>query len=198
VLEPPKPNEVDPAQVFRAMLARVPLWPIDWTVQGIDGQFFVRAIGSYDWVTLHRAIVRAPWGDERTRAEHALLAKVVVDANCCPVFGSVDDFGQLYEYEVDRLTKVADDALQIVSPTFAGSDLSKWIKYLAQGANAPENWSDMLSLSNCHDVSFGFGKGAVHVRDEPEAFFGFPRRELLDCHWFAYHAAVKARSGLSK
>jgi hypothetical protein len=62
----------------------------------------------------------------------------------------------------------------------------------------PENWCDMLSLSGCCSISFGFGKGMVHARHDPETFFGMQRRELLDCHWIAYHAARAAYADLTK
>jgi hypothetical protein len=197
VIAPPDVKLIEPARVFRALLSRVPTWPISWKVQGIDGSFAVRAIGSFDWVSLHKAIIRAPFGPERTQAENAFLARVVVDADCQPVFASADDFGELYEYELDGLAEDVSNALA-VGPTYAGSDFTKWMKYLSIGATEPENWTDMLSLGNCQDVSFGMGRGSVHVRDEPEAFFGIPRRDLMDCHWFAYRAAVRARTELMK
>ena len=56
----------------------------------------------------------------------------------------------------------------------------------------------MLSLSGCCSISFGFGKGMIHARHDPEAFFGFPRRELLDCHWIAYQAARATYADLTK
>jgi hypothetical protein len=196
VLAPPKSSDIEPARVFHAMLARVPIWPIDWKVEGIDGEFFVRAIDSYVWVTLNRAIAKSPYGPERTAAEHALFAHVIVDADCCPVFGSPSLLDEFYGHEVDRLSECVYGGLSTISPVYASCDVSKWLDFLSEGATAPENWNDMLSLGKCYDVSFGFAKGAAHVKHEPEAFFGFPRREMLDCHWLAYHASIRVRNEL--
>jgi hypothetical protein len=198
VLEPPKSSEIEPAKVFRELLSRVPVWPIDWKVEGVDESFFVRAIGSHEWVSLHRAIGRASFGPDRSNAEHALLARVVALADCRPAFDSPSLLNSLYDYEVDRLIESAYRGLSVVSPTYAACDVGVWIEWLKDGCMAPENWADMLSLSGCHSISFGMGKGAIHVRHEPEAFFGFPRREMLDCHWFAYRAALKAHSDLNR
>jgi hypothetical protein len=197
VLLPPKPTEIEPAKVFRELLSRVPVWPIDWTIDGVNEPFFVRAIGSYEWVSLHRAIGKS-FGAERSNAEHALLMRIVVDADSRPAFASSALLEDLYDYEVDRLVESTYGGLSVVSPTYAACDVGEWLEYLKEGSLAPENWADMLSLSGCHSISFGFGKGAVHVRHEPEAFFGFPRKELLDCHWFAYRAALRAHSDLNR
>lgn len=198
MLLPPKSSDIEPARVFRALLSRVPVWPIDWTIEGVDDPFFVRAIGSHDWVTLHRAIGQASFGAERTGAENALLMRIVVDADSLPAFDSPSLLLDLYDYEVDRLMASAYAGLSVVSPTYAACDVGAWLEWLKEGSLAPENWNDMLSLSGCHSISFGMGKGAIHVRHEPEAFFGFPRREMLDCHWFAYRAALRAHSDLSR
>jgi hypothetical protein len=197
LLDPPDASKIEPAKVFRELLSRVPIWPIDWTIDGVDEPFFVRAIGSHEWVALHRAIASS-FGAERTAATNALLLKVVVDADCRSAFASASLLEDLYDHEVDRLIESAYAGLSVVSPTFASCDVGPWLEFLKEGSLAPENWSDMLSLAGCHSISFGMGKGAIHVRHEPEAFFGFPRRDLLDCHWFAYRAALRAHSDLNR
>lgn len=197
MLLPPKSSEIEPAKVFRELLSRVPIWPIDWKIDGVDESFFVRAIDSHEWVTLHRKIGRS-FGAERTDAEHALLIRIVVDADSRPAFDSPSLLESLYDHEVDRLVESAYAGLSVVSPTYAACDVGAWLEWLKEGSLAPENWNEMLSLSGCHSISFGMGKGAIHVRHEPEAFFGFPRREMLDCHWFAYRAALRAHSDLNR
>lgn len=192
------PSEVEPAKVFHELLSRVPVWPIDWTIEGVDEPFFVRALGSYEWLSLHRAMQSATLGPERARADHALLMRVVVDADCRPAFASSALLADLYDYEVDGLMGSVYGGLSVVSPTYATCEVDEWLNWLKEGAMAPENWADMLSLSGCHSVSFGMGKGAVQVRHDPESFFGFPRRDLLDCHWFAYRAALRAWSDLNR
>ena len=179
------------------MLSQVPIWPIDWAIDGMGDPLFVRAVGSREWIELHRAIGEKR-GRERTDAEFALLASVVVDADCRRVFDPPSLLRNLYEHEVDSLAENVSDALSIVSPTYAVCDVEKWIGYLKEGAKRPENWADMLSLSGCCSISFGFGKGMIHARHDPETFFGMPRRELLDCHWIAYHAARAGHADLTK
>lgn len=197
MLLPPDPKDIEPAKVFHELLSRVPVWPIDWKIDGVDDPFFVRAIGSHEWVTMHRAI-GSSFGAERSNATHAFLMRVVVDVDARPAFDSLSLLEDLYDHEGDRLIESAYNGLSIISPTYAACDVGAWFEYLKDGAMAPENWHDMLSLSGCHSVSFGFGKGAIHVRHEPEAFFGFPRRDMLDCHWFAYRAALRAHSDLNR
>lgn len=197
MLLPPDPSKIESAKVFHALLSRIPVWPIDWTIEGIEDPFFVRAIDSYEWVTLHRAIASS-FGAERTNALNALLMRTVVDVDCRYAFDSSAVLLDLYEYEVDRLAESAYRGLSIVSPTYAACDVERWIEYLKAGCLDPANWNDLFSLAGCHSVSFGMGKGAVQVRHEPEAFFGFPRREMLDCHWLAYRAASRAQSDLNR
>jgi hypothetical protein len=197
VLLPPDPSKIEPAKVFHATLSRVPVWPIDPRIGCIDEPLFVRAVGSREWIALHRAIGEKS-GRDRTDAEFALLASVVVDGNSCPAFAPSSVLRSLYEHEVDGLAEAVSDALAIISPTYAVCDVEKWISYLKEGAKRPENWCDMLSLSGCCSISFGFGKGMVHARHDPETFFGVPRRDLLDCHWIAYHAARAAYADLTK
>lgn len=197
MLLPPSPDKTEPAKVFYALLSRAPVWSIDPRIEGIDEPLFVRAIGSRQWIELHRPIGEKR-GRERTDAEFALLASVVVDGNCRPAFDPPALLRSLYEHEVDRLAEAVSDALTTVSPTYAVCDVEKWIGYLKEGAKQPENWCDMLSLAGCCSISFGFGKGMVHARHDPETFFGVPRRDLLDCHWIAYHAARAAYADLTK
>lgn len=197
MLLPPSLDKTESAKVFHALLSRIPVWSIGWTIDGIDEPLFVRAIGSRDWIALHRAI-GDKHGHERAEAEFVLLSRVIVDADCHAAFDPPSLLRKLYEHEVDSLAEAVSDALCIVSPTYAVCDVDKWIGYLKEGAKQPQNWCDMLSLSGCCSISFGFGRGAVHVRHDPETFFGFPRRELLDCHWIAYHAARAAYADLTK
>lgn len=179
------------------MLSRVPVWPIDWRIEGIDDPFFVRAIGSYEWVSMHRAIALS-FGIERTERQLGLIARVVVDADCRPAFDPPSLLRELYDHELDRLIESAYAGLSIVSPTYASCNVGEWIEYLKEGSLAPENWMDMFSLAGCHSVSFGMGKGAIHVEHKPEAYFGVPRNELLDCHWLAYRGALRAHSDLNR
>lgn len=185
-LSPPK--NVPPADLFRALLAPDPVWPIPWTLPGTGARFFVRAIGSFEWVRLHRAILDAS-EERRLAAENELVAAVVVDEDGARAFASGEEVGVLYAPESAGLVEAVSAGLGTISPTFASADVGEWMKFLREGALAPENLSDALSLGGCCSISFGLGRGAVHQRHEPEAFYGVPRRRLVDAQWFAYHAA---------
>ncbi len=197
MLLPPKSSEIEPEKVFHALLSPAPVWPVAWKLDGMDEPLFVRAIGSREWIDLHRPIGEKR-GRERTEAEFVLLSSVVVDADRWRAFDPPSLLRNLYEHEVDSLAEAVGDAISIVSPTYAVCDVEKWIGYLKEGAKHPANWCDMLSLSGCCSISFGFGKGMIHARHDPETFFGVPRRDLLDCHWIAYHAARAAYADLIK
>lgn len=182
------PKNVPATDVFRALLAPDPVWPISWSFPGADARFFVRPLGSYEWVRLHRAIVEAP-EERRLDAENELVAAVVLDEQGERVFRSGDDVGALYAPEARGLGEAVSKGLATISPTYVSADVGEWMKYFRAGALAPENLFDALSLGGCCDLSFGLGKGAVHARHEPEAYYGIPRRRLVDVQWLAYHAA---------
>jgi hypothetical protein len=180
------PKNVPASDVFRALLAPDPAWSIAWSIGGV--RFFVRPLGSFDWVRLHRAILEAD-GARRLDAENELVAAVVVDERGERAFDRGEDVGNLYQPEARGLGDAVSLGLSTISPTFVGADVVEWMNFLREGALAPENLSDALSLGGCADVSWGFAKGAVHVRHEPESFYGCPRRRLVDAQWLAYHAA---------
>lgn len=190
LLAPPK--DVPAAETWRALLAPRPAWPVRFSFEGVEEHALrARALSSAEWVRLHRAIAVA--GDRgAARAEADLLASVLEDGNGARVFGTPEDVLDLHPWETIGLVDATYRALEVVSPTMAGANMKAWITYLRDGAMARENLQDAISLGGCHSISWGFGKGAVHVRDEPEQWFGIPRRDLLDAHWFAYYAAVKA------
>ncbi len=185
----PPPKNVPPADLFRALLVPDPVWPIDWRIPGENEALFVRSLGSHDWMRLHRAIVLSEPA-RRADAENALVAACVVDADDSTVFASADDVAALYAPESAGLAAAASRGLATISPTLAAADVEAWLAYLREGALAPENFADTLSLGQCSTVSFGMGRGAVFVRHEPEMFYGIPRRRLVDAQWLAYYAAA--------
>lgn len=191
------PKNAPAADVFRALLAPDPAWPIPWTLPDSGARFFVRPLDSFRWVRLHRAIAEAP-EERRLAAENDLVAACVVDEHNEPPFASGEDVGALYAPEAHGLTNAVSLGLQTISPCFAGADIEAWMAFLREGALAPENLADALSLGGCSSVSFGLGRGAVHVRHEPESFYGVPRRRLVDAQWLAYHAARAVHAEATK
>lgn len=185
----PPPENADPARAFRELLAPIVTRSIGRPLSVCGDELFVRAIGSYDWVRLHRAIVSAGPND-RPRAENVLAATVVVDREGRPTF-EADDFDALYQSERVAIVRAASDALIAMSPTMASHDLGRWLDFLESGASAPENLSDTLSLGQCRTVAYGFGRGQFSVRHEPESYYGIPRRALVDAQWLAYYAAAR-------
>lgn len=185
---PPDPKEISPSDLWRAFLVPRPRREFTIELSGVGRvRLFVRAIGSAEWVRLHRALVES-FEKKNARGEAEYLAALVEDDDGARAL-SPSDVLSLYEAEQALLFVEASRALRAISPTYASADIGAWLARLKEGAHALENLCDAISFGGCVDVSFGVGRGAVHVREEPETFINIPRRELLDCHWLAYHAA---------
>lgn len=197
LLKPPDPKICPPSELFAAFLDPRPRRALPVEISGV-GRFelFVPVLSSRRWVEIHRRLAAA-YERKDPRADAEYLAGLLVDSDGEPAL-SADSILDLYEHEIAALSGDAARALATISPTQANADGRLWIAVLVEGAKAPENLQDALSLGGCCDVSWGYGAGAVHVRDEPEVFYGLPRRELLDCHWFAYHAARRLRNELTR
>lgn len=84
-------------------------------------------------------------------------------------------------------------AQQRLFPAYIWSDAAAWSRALREGCVDIGNQCDATALGGCTGVSFGFGKNLIHVTEEPERWFGVPQNQLLDCHWFAYRAAMAFR-----
>lgn len=97
----------------------------------------------------------------------------------------------LPEAELLSLALAVRDGLHRISPTAATSDVVAWEEYLAKGCETPENFYDAWALGGCVNVSWGMGRKAVHMTYDPERWFGVPQRDLIDCHWIAYFAAMR-------
>lgn len=187
IIPPPDPKEISPSDLWRAFLAPRPRREFHVELSGVGRvRLFARAIGSAEWMSRHSALARALETDAG-RAEANFLAGLVLDEGGRAL--DADDVLALYEHEQASVFAGTIRALRIISPTYAAADIKAWLDRLKEGARSLENLCDALSFGGCCNVSWGFGRGAVHVRDEPEAFLGIPRRDLLDCHWLAYHAA---------
>lgn len=148
---------------------------------------FVRALSSPEmaWVK-DSAAMGSSWSKR-------LLAMALRQADGTPVFGSEHDAGALDEHDAGALVNAVENALSICGPTRLTVSRNEWHTVLCEGAKHPANWQDAYALGGCYDVSFGFGKGAIHITDHPEWWFGIPQREMIDGHWMAYRAAVAVR-----
>lgn len=105
---------------------------------------------------------------------------------------SVDDAGEIEEFEAARLISDVQAALEVCGPVRGAIDRNAWHVALCAGAKHSANWTAAYALGGCNDLSFSGGK-YVHVTDHPEWWYGVPQREMLDCHWMAYRAAVAVR-----
>lgn len=122
-----------------------------------------------------------------------LLCLALRERDGSQVFGSDIEAGALDELDAVALVNAVEEALAICGPTRLTSLRNDWHVALCEGARHPANWQDAYALGGCYDISFGFGKGAFHVTDHPEWWFGVPQREMIDGHWMAYRAAVAVR-----
>lgn len=197
LLPAPDPKILPPAEAFAAFLSPRPRrsFVVEFSDVG-RVELFVPALSSRRWVEIHRKFGTTAKTDA-ARAEAEYLAAVVEDKNGARAL-SPDDVLGLYDHEAALLLSEASRALALISPTDAAADHRRWGDYLREGAAAPENLADAFSLGGCYDVSWGYGKGAVHVRDNLEHFFGIPRRDLLDCHWMVYRAARRLRADMMR
>lgn len=122
-----------------------------------------------------------------------LLCLALRQGDGSAVFASEAEVGALDELDATSLVNAVEEALSICGPTRLTAERNAWHVALCEGAKHSANWQDAYALGGCYDVSFGFGKGAIHVTDHPEWWFGVPQREMIDGHWMAYRAAVAVR-----
>ena len=122
-----------------------------------------------------------------------LLCLALRQENGASVFADESEAGAMDELDAVALVNAVEQALSICGPTRLTAERNEWHVALCEGARHPANWQDAYALGGCYDISFGFGKGAIHVTDHPECWFGVPQREMLDGHWMAYRAAVAVR-----
>lgn len=148
-------------------------------------------------------VVRAMRSSECTALPHGwpeLPAALIVSALRLdtgePAFTEPAQVLALSEGELLGLALAVRSALQRISPTAALSNVVTWEEYLATGCETTANFYDAWALGGCADVSWGMGRKAVHVTYHPEWWFGVPQRELIDCHWIAYFAAMRMRRKL--
>lgn len=139
---------------------------------------------------LERARAAAPGGGHfgRFRLEVLVLSLWAGDA---PAFGSVEEAGALLTGDADALCAEVFDALAVVSPTYARSDVSAWERVLHTGAADPTNVFEALLLGGC--IEHGWGG----LTPRPDLYFGCPLAALTDGQLMAYRAARAVVSDLT-
>lgn len=185
--EPPK--DVSPAELWRGLLDWPrPILPIPHRIRGAEQHgLSVRALRA----TEYAAVIQ---GDADTLAARLVAAALLCDG--APAFQRPDQVLLLPERELLDLAVATREALRRIGPTLITSSVIAWEVALVAGCEATENFYDAWSLGGCVDVSWGMGRKAVHVTYHPERWFGVPQRELIDCHWIAYFAAMRMRRKL--
>lgn len=180
------PEHIPPAQLWRMLIPLPrPTLPIAYRIRGAERvPLTVRALRSSEYA-------EAIEGDASTVPARLIAAALLTDGR--PAFGSPDEVLYLDERELVDLAVHVRAALRIIGPTLITSDTASWARALEEGCAAGSNMYDALALGGCMNVSWGMGRKAVHVTQDPERWFGVPQRELLDCHWMAYFAACALR-----
>jgi hypothetical protein len=162
-----------------------PVLPIAHRIRGAEHiPLAVRALRSGELGEAHDATgLRLP--------AQLVTAALVLDGGG-PAFDAPEQVMRLPELDLLELGVAVGEALRTISPNALTSDTGSWEEVLAKGCVAPTNAYDAIALGGCLEVSWGMGRKAVHVVHRPDLWFGVPQRELLDCHWLAYYAAVRA------
>ena len=184
------PEHIPPDELWRGL---VDGWPrptlqIAHRIPGAEHiGLSVRALRSSEYVVLPQG-----WPD----LPAALIASALRLDTGAPAFNDANQVLVLPEGELLALAVAVREVLHRISPTAALSNVAAWEECLARGCETPANFYDAWSLGGCVDVSWGMGRKAVHVTYHPERWFGVPQRELIDCHWIAYFAAMRMRRKL--
>lgn len=184
------PPDIAPARLFRLLLRRPrPEIPIAHRIRGAeDVPLRVRALASADEAAVDEAA--EGWGDagpSRAADEFVYRALLTQDG---PAFASPDEVGALDSTDALSLARAVRAALDVISPSYARSDVEAWMRVLKQGARAAGNWADAIALGGCVDWAFGYGVGRLVER--PDRYFGCPLADMTDGQWMAYRAAREA------
>ncbi|MGK3981310.1 hypothetical protein WMF38_57465 [Sorangium sp. So ce118] len=190
------PAGVSPARLFRILLQRPrAVAPLARRITGAEHVALrVRAISSLDEAAIADAAENAgPNAGSRAAAE-LLVRALLTDHG--PAFASSADVGALMDFEAMSLAREVRSVLDVISPTYARSDVGAWAATLKKGAYAGVNWAETLAIGGCVDYAFGFGVGRFTER--PDRYFGMPLAEMTDGQWMAYRAALDIVEGLKK
>ena len=131
--------------------------------------------------------------DDPTEFDAQVIVKCLVLENNKPAFSSAEGLlSCLDRREVKIISKECLEALLDIGPIFIYCDFEAWMTKLEEGAKHPINYTAMNALGGCYDLVTLPDK-AIFI-EHPEQYFGVPKNQLLDCHWFAYWAARKVQT----
>lgn len=157
--------------------------PVRLSFAGVErGAFRVQAVTSLEVLAAND--LAAPDATDTTRArrrELGIVAAALCDERGAPVFDSADDVGELDDNECERIVHAVRSVLDVISPTFATSDVRAWHSALVDGAR--ENMHTAMVLGSCVEAV-----GRIHV-DRPDRYFGIPLGALTDGQHMAFRAA---------
>ncbi len=122
----------------------------------------------------------------RTSRINASLISLSLHHNGERMFPSADYVLDLPDHELSPLSKQVNDALRVCSPQLGRCDYDVWADALLEGARDPSNTMAVRSLGGCISNDYG-GRTDERIQD----YYGVPKCQLLDGHWFVYWAARK-------
>jgi len=188
------PADVAPARLFRLLIRTPrPTWPVNYEIPGVEhGPLHVRGLRGLeeaDAVDTAESFESLEVRYSRLRSHRIYLALCAEEGL---VFRSADEPLLLAPREFDALSRAVEDALLRVSPTYARSHFTTWMKRLEEGAGAPANIAITMSLGRCIEVGLG------HAAERPDLYFGIPLCDLTDGQWMAYRAACAVAGRIAK
>lgn len=128
--------------------------------------------------------------EEAGNFETKLVISCLTLENGKPAFSSADALSDcLSARELKALSRDCLTALLDIGPIFIYCDYAAWMQKLEEGASHPSNYVVTHALGSSFDMVVLPDKTVII--DHPDQYFGVPKNQLLDCHWFAYWAARK-------
>ena len=183
------PSDIEPARLFRLLLARAPHLPIPTRLAGVEHP------------TLCAFAIHPSEANEAIDAAHGLSGQQFTDAvnigivarslrvNGSRVFRSSEDVTYLPDSEIEALVASVTKALATIGPLYAFCDWEAWHRVLEEGARDPSNSTAARLLGSAYDVGGGIAK--PRLIDRPDRYWHLPTAELLDGHLMIYRAARK-------
>jgi len=178
------PRDVPAERLFRLLLARHPSRPLARPVAGLSLDVRpITAAAEAEAVDLAGEEVEEL---RESRLQREILSRVLWLAGR-PAFLSPDEVGLLDGAALAAVLADVGEALAIIAPTYARSNVDAWSRALERGAMHLSNVSATVALASCVDVTPAGG-----ITPRPDRYWGCPVGELLDGHWMVWRAARAA------
>jgi hypothetical protein len=180
------PPDAPPELVWRSLLPLRPERPIPTRLRGVEGvPLRVRAVTGMAELLARDAAQGALEHARAGVAAREVLA-LVLHAPSGRAFPTAAAVGRLEQHELGALARETYAALGEICPTYARSNVKRWLEVLTEGARHPSNLDEASVLASCVDVT------PAAVVPRPDRYWGGPLSQLLDGHWLAYRAARDA------